>query len=74
MKDEIEFEIAEWSRKLDALDASVTVDKMEELEEVFIIRILPLTLDQTTVKKWIEEAITLVEEIHDIARLQEKFK
>ena len=57
MKDEIEFEIAEWSRKLDALDASVTVDKMEKLEEVFIIRNLPLTLDQTTIKKWIDEAI-----------------
>ena len=71
MKDEIEFEIAEWGRKLDALDASVTVDKMEKLEEVFIIRNLLLTLDQTTVKKWIEEAITpFVEEIHDITPLK----
>ena len=71
MKDETEFEIAEWSRKLDALDAPVTVNKMGKLEEVFIIRNLPLTLDQTSVKKWIEDAVSpFVEEVHDITPLK----
>ena len=51
MKDEIELEISEWSKKLDAIDAPVTVNKVGKLEEVFIIRNLPLTLNQTTVKK-----------------------
>ena len=71
MKDENEFDVAEWSRKLDALDAPFTVNKMGKLEEVFIIRNLPLTLDQTTVKEWIKEAITpFVQEIHDITPLK----
>ena len=71
MKDENELDVAEWSRKLDALDAPFTVNKMGKLEEVFIIRNLPLTLDQTTVKEWIKEAITpFVQEIHDITPLK----
>ena len=71
MKDENELDVAEWSRKLDALDAPFTVNKMGKLEEVFIIRNLPLTLDQTTVKNWIKEAITpFVQEIHDITPLK----
>ena len=75
LKDETELEIAEWSRKLDALDAPVTVNKMGKLEEVFIIRNLPLTLDQTTVKKWIEDAVApFVEEIHDITPLKHSRK
>ena len=57
LKEETELEIAEWSRKLDDLDAPVTVNKMGKLEEVFIIRNLPLTLDQTTVKNWIKDAV-----------------
>ena len=75
LKDETELEIAEWSRKLDDLDAPVTVNKMGKLEEVFIIRNLPLTLDQTTVKKWIEEAVApFVQEVHDITPLKHSRK
>ena len=39
LKDETELEIAEWSRKLDALDAPVTVNKMGKLEEVLLLEI-----------------------------------
>ena len=75
MKEETEFEIAELSRKLDALDAPVTVNKMGKLEEVFIIRNLPLTLDQTTVRNWIKDAVApFVEQIHDITPLKHSRK
>ena len=75
MKEETEFEIADLSRKLDDLDAPVTVNKMGKLEEVFIIRNLPLTLDQTTVRNWIKDAVgPFVEEIHDITPLKHSRK
>ena len=75
MKEETEFEIAELSRKLDALEAPVTVNKMGKLEEVFIIRNLPLTLDQTTVRNWIKDAVApFVEQIHDITPLKHSRK
>ena len=75
MKEETEFEIAELSRKLDALEAPVTVTKMGKLEEVFIIRNLPLTLDQTTVRNWIKDAVApFVEQIHDITPLKHSRK
>ena len=75
MKEETEFDIAELSRKLDDLDAPVTVNKMGKLEEVFIVRNLPLTLDQTTVKKWIKDTVDpFVDEIHDITPLKHSRK
>ena len=75
MKEETEFEIAELSRKLDAMEAPVTVNKMGKLEEVFIIRNLPLTLDQTTVRNWIKDAVApFVEQIHDITPLKHSRK
>ena len=71
LKDESIIEISTLSKKLDDIGAPVTVNKMGKLEEVLIIRNLPLTLNQNMVKKWILEAISpFVEEVHDIIPLK----
>jgi len=71
LKEETEVEIASFSQKLDDIGAPVTVNRMGKLEEVLIIRNLPLTLNQDMVKKWISEAVSpFVEEIHDIIPLK----
>ena len=71
LKDETTVEIATFSKKLDDIGAPVTVNRMGKLEEVLIIRNLPLTLNQDMVKKWISEAVSpFVEEIHDIIPLK----
>ena len=71
LKDESNIEISTLSKKLDDIGAPVTVNKMGKLEEVLIIRNLPLTLNQNMVKKWILEAISpFVEEVHDIIPLK----
>ena len=71
LKDESNIEISTLSKKLDDIGAPVTVNKMGKLEEVLIIRNLPLTLNQNMVKKWILESISpFVEEVHDIIPLK----
>ena len=71
LKEETTVEIATFSKKLDDIGAPVTVNRMGKLEEVLIIRNLPLTLNQDMVKKWISEAVSpFVEEIHDIIPLK----
>merc|ERR1719318_679990 len=71
LKDDVNAEVANWSKKLDDLHAPVTVDKIGKMEEVFIIRNLPLTLDHNTMKKWIHESVSpFVTEVHDIIPLK----
>ena len=71
LKDDVNAEVANWSKKLDDMHAPVTVDKIGKMEEVFIIRNLPLTLDHNKMKKWIHESVSpFVTEVHDIIPLK----
>ena len=63
--------VAQWSKKLDDMQAPVTVNKIGKMEEVFTVRNLPLTLDHDKMKKWIHESVSpFVTEVHDIIPLK----
>ena len=71
LKEEKNVNIATLNMKLDDIGAPVTVNKMGKMEEIFIIRNLPLTLNESLVRKWIKEAVSpFVEKVHDITPLK----
>ena len=71
LKEEKAIDIATLSRKLDENTAPVTVNKMGKMEEVLIIRNLPLTLKQDLVRTWIKDAVgPFVDQVHDITPLK----
>ena len=71
LSNNVNAEVANWSKKLDDMQAPVTVNKIGKIEEVFTVRNLPLTLDNDKMKKWIHESICpFVTEVHDIIPLK----
>ena len=71
LKEEKVIDLATLSRQLDENTAPVTVNKMGKMEEVLIIRNLPLTLKQSLVRNWIKDAVSpFVDKVHDITPLK----
>ena len=71
LKEEKVIDLATLSRQLDENTAPVTVNKMGKMEEVLIIRNLPLTLKQSLVRNWIKDAVSpFVDKVHDIIPLK----
>ena len=71
LKEEKAIDIATLGRKLDENSAPVTVNKMGKMEEVLIIRNLPLTQKRSLVTNWIKDAVSpFVDKVHDITPLK----
>ena len=71
MSDDVSFDVAAWNKKLEETEATLTVNKLGKLEEVLIVRNLPLTLDIEAMKEWIKEAIgPFVSRINDVIPLK----
>ena len=67
----VEVDVANWSKKLDEKGLPLTVNKIGMLEEVFIIRNLPLTLNIEQMKSWISEAVKpFVSEVNGVIPLK----
>ena len=67
----VEVDVATWSKKLDEKGFPLTVNKIGKLEEVFIIKNLPLTLNTGQMKSWINEAVKpFVSEINGVIPLK----